>query len=85
MLSTSISTASTMISLTRSWTIYLIVKSKDEEKWGDYQTKRTIREIYDALAKSIRTGWSRQTRLDPLPAAPRFAYPPRRMTIEKEG
>ena len=32
------------------------VKRKDEEKFtGDYRTKRTILEIYDALAESVRT------------------------------
>jgi hypothetical protein len=33
-----------------------IVKRKDEEKWGDFRTKRVILEVYDALAESIRTG-----------------------------
>jgi hypothetical protein len=52
-----------------------IVKRKDEEKWGDYRTKRVILEIYDAMAESIRTGHPYQTRLDPPPADPRCCHP----------
>jgi len=44
-----------------------IVKRKDEEKWGDYRTKRVILEIYDAMSDSICTGHPYQTRLDPPP------------------
>jgi hypothetical protein len=52
-----------------------IVKRKDEERFnGDYRTKRVILEIYDALAKSIRTGQPYRTRLDPPPADPRVAH-----------
>ena len=29
-----------------------IVKRKDEEKWGEYRTKRVILEIYDAMAEA---------------------------------
>jgi hypothetical protein len=55
-----------------------IVKRKDEEKFnGDYRTKRTILEIYDALQESIQTGTPYQTRL-PIPAADvRVAHEPR--------
>ena len=56
---------------------FLIVKRKDEKKWGDYRTQRVILEIYDALAESIRTGHPDQTRLDPPPADPRCCHPPR--------
>lgn len=53
-----------------------IVKRKDEEKFnGDYRTKRTILEIYDALAEAIKTGKPYQTRLDPPPADPRCCHP----------
>jgi hypothetical protein len=52
-----------------------IVKRRDEEKWGDYRTKRVILEIYDAMQESIRTGHSYQTRLDPPPADPRCCHP----------
>jgi hypothetical protein len=55
-----------------------IVKRKDEAKFnGDYRTKRTILEIYDALAESMQTGKAYQTRLDPPPADPRCCHPPK--------
>jgi hypothetical protein len=54
-----------------------IVKRKDEEKWGEYRTKRVILEIYDAMAEAMRTGKPYQTRLDPPPADPRCCHPPR--------
>jgi len=47
-----------------------IVKRKDEAKFnGDYRTKRTILEIYDALAESMQIGKAYQTRLNPAPAS----------------
>ena len=47
-----------------------IVRRKDEAKYnGEYKTKTTILEIYDALAESTRTGQPYQTRLDP-PSGP---------------
>ena len=49
---------------------FLIVKRKDEEKWGDYRTKRVILEIYDAMAEAIRTCQPYQTLLDPPPGPP---------------
>jgi len=59
-----------------------IVKRKDEEKFnGDYRTKRTILEIYDALAEAMKTGKSYQTRLDPPPADPRCCHPPKQAQI----
>jgi hypothetical protein len=52
-----------------------IVKRKDEEKFnGDYRTKRTILEIYDALAESIQSGQLYETRLDPPPPAWRIRH-----------
>jgi hypothetical protein len=54
-----------------------IVRRKDEEKWGDYRTKRVILEIYNAMHEAIRTGHRYQTRLDPPPADPRCCHPPR--------
>jgi hypothetical protein len=50
---------------------------KDEEKHGEYRTKRVILEIYDAMADAIRTGRPYQTRLNPPPADPRCCHPPR--------
>ncbi|MCA9037406.1 MAG: N-6 DNA methylase [Planctomycetaceae bacterium] len=48
-----------------------IVRRKDEAKYdGDYRTKRTILDIYDAMAEAIRTGQPYQTQLDPPPGPP---------------
>jgi hypothetical protein len=52
-----------------------IVRRKDEKKHGEYQTKRTILEIYDAMQESIRTGASHQTLLDPPPGPPEIDLP----------
>jgi hypothetical protein len=54
-----------------------IVKRKDESKHGNYRTKETILEIYDALTESIRTSTPYQTRLAPPPADPACCHPPR--------
>jgi hypothetical protein len=56
-----------------------IVRRKDEAAHnGDYRTKRVILEIYDAMQTAIRTDHPYQTRLDPPPADPSIAHPPRR-------
>jgi hypothetical protein len=52
-----------------------IVRRTDEEKWGDYRTKRVILEIYDAMAEAIRTGRPYQTLLDPPPGPPTDPLP----------
>jgi hypothetical protein len=54
-----------------------IVRKNDEKAYGEYRTKRVILEIYDAMAEAVRSGESYQTRLDPPPADPRVAHPPR--------
>lgn len=54
-----------------------IVRRKDEAAHGEYRTKRVILEIYDEMAVAARTGTPYQTRLDPPPADPRVAHPPR--------
>jgi hypothetical protein len=54
-----------------------IVRRKDEAAHGEYRTKRVILEIYDEMAQAARTGTPYQTRLDPPPADPRVAHPPR--------
>jgi len=54
-----------------------IVRKNDEKAHGEYRTKRVILEVYDALAEATRTGRTYQTRLDPPPADPRVAHPPR--------
>jgi len=54
-----------------------IVKKKDIQQHGNYRTKLTILEIYDAIQRSIETGEPYQTLLDPPPADPHVAHPPR--------
>lgn len=54
-----------------------IVKRKDEQKYGEYRTKRVILKIYDAMTEAIRTGQPYQTLLDPPPADSAVAHPPR--------
>ena len=58
-----------------------IVKRKDEQKHGEYRTKRMILEIYDAMAEAIRTGKPYQTLLDPPPADPCVAHSPLQAAI----
>jgi hypothetical protein len=45
-----------------------IVQRRDEEKHGEYRTKRVILEIYDEMTEAIRAGNPYQTHLDPPPA-----------------
>jgi len=52
-----------------------IVKRKDEQKYGEYRTKRIILEIYDAMAEAIKTGRPYQTILDPPPGPPENGLP----------
>ncbi len=54
-----------------------IVKRKDVKKHGDHRTKLQILDIYDAMQRAIDTGEPYQTLLDPPPADPRVAHPPR--------
>ncbi len=54
-----------------------IVRRADEKTYGEYRTKHTILDRYDALANAIATRNPYQTLLDPPPADPRVAHPPR--------
>ena len=54
-----------------------IVRHKDEQRFGDYRTKRVILDIYDAMQEAIAAGTSYRTRLDPAPADPACRHPPR--------
>ena len=54
-----------------------IVRKNDERAHGEYRTKRVILEIYDAMAEAARNGKPYLTLLDPPPADPRVAHPPR--------
>ncbi len=51
-----------------------IVKRKDEEKYGEYRTKKVILEIYNEMAECKKNGTQYQTKLDPPPADPRVAH-----------
>ncbi|MGH2820778.1 MAG: hypothetical protein ACRDJ5_09000, partial [Actinomycetota bacterium] len=44
-----------------------IVRRKDEQRYGEYRTKRLILEVYDAMAKAIDTGEPYETILHPPP------------------
>lgn len=52
-----------------------IVRRKDEERHGEYRTKRVILGIYDAMAEAIRSGRPYQTLLDPPPGPPTPGLP----------
>ncbi|MCX6354164.1 MAG: N-6 DNA methylase [Candidatus Aureabacteria bacterium] len=56
---------------------FRVLKEKEINRWGEYRTKRVILEIYDAMAEAIKTGKPYKTLLDPPPADPRCAHPPR--------
>ena len=53
------------------------VRREDEANHGEYRTKRTILDIYDAMQASIATGESYRPRLSPPPADPTRCHPPR--------
>lgn len=54
-----------------------IVRRTDEQRHGEYRTKRIILSVYDAMQTSIDTGQPYKTPLDPPPASPRASQPPR--------
>ena len=54
-----------------------IVKRRDESAYGEYRTERVILEIYDEMACAMEAGEPYRTRLDPPPADPGVAHPPR--------
>jgi hypothetical protein len=45
-----------------------IVWRKDEQRWGEYRTKRVILEVFDDMARAATDGAAYRTRLDPPPA-----------------
>ena len=47
-----------------------IVRQKDEEKYGEYRTRRVVLEVYDAIQAAMATGEPFRTRLNPPPADP---------------
>ena len=52
-----------------------IVKRKDEQKFGEYRTKRVILECYDAVTEATQTGKPYQTIIDPPPGPPENGLP----------
>lgn len=62
-----------------------IVKRKDEERFGEYRTKRVILEIYDEMARAQQSGKPYQTRLDPPPGDPRAAHQGKEPTFANPG
>lgn len=54
-----------------------IVRSKDEEQYAEYRTKRVILEIYDAMQRAMDAGEPYQTILQPPPADPSLGHLPR--------
>ena len=54
-----------------------ILRRKDEQRYGEYRTKRVILDIYDAMQTAAATGEPFRTRLDPPPADPRCGHPDR--------
>ncbi len=62
---------------------FSIVKRRDEAAHGEYRTRRVILEIYDEMQQAIETGRPYQTLLDPPPADPRVAHPPRETDDER--
>ena len=53
-----------------------LVKERDEERFGEYRTKRVILEIYDAMQRAMDAHEPYQTVLQPPPADPSLAHPP---------
>ena len=53
------------------------VRREDEANHGDYRTKRTILDIYDAMQASFSTDEPYRTRLAPPPADPSRCHPTR--------
>ena len=52
-----------------------ILRRKDEQRHGDYRTKRTILNTYDAMQAAIATGAPYRTPLAPPPADPSRCHP----------
>jgi hypothetical protein len=61
-----------------------IVRRKDEKAHGDYRTKIQILDIYDRMQQASDTGEPYKT-LDPPPAHPSLAHPPREASKTGKG
>ena len=53
------------------------LQGHDISKYGDYRTKLVILDVYDRMQQEMDTGEPYQTLLDPPPADPRVAHPPK--------
>lgn len=60
-----------------------IVKKNDIREFGDFRTKKLILHVYDKMQEAIESGIPYETILDPPPADPRVAHPPREVTVEE--
>lgn len=58
-----------------------IVKRKDEQRHGEYRTKRVILEIWDAMQAAMARGERYRSSLDPPPADLRCCHPPRERSL----
>jgi hypothetical protein len=56
---------------------FRIWREKEEKQYGEYRTKRVILEIYDEMRQAMDTGEPYRTMLQPPPADPSLAHPPR--------
>ena len=54
-----------------------IVRRNDEQRHGEYRTKRVILDVYDAMQEARASGRPYRTRLDPPPGDARCRHPPR--------
>lgn len=57
---------------------FRLVRQYDERANGEYQTKRLLLEVYDAMTEAARTGQRYETCLDPPPAHDSLRRRPRR-------
>ena len=59
-----------------------IVKKRDIDTHGVYRTKQVILNIYDKMKTAMETGEPYKTLLDPPPADPSAAHPPRGVEVQ---
>jgi hypothetical protein len=54
---------------------FAVVRGRDEQRFGEYRTKRLILESYDAMVAADAAASEYETPLDPPPGDPRAAHP----------
>jgi hypothetical protein len=62
-----------------------IVKRKDEQKYGEYRTKRVILEMYDEMRRAMESGEEYRTWLVPGPADASVAHAPKESKYSNVG